>query len=169
MQAPRPVRREVTAGADIKRWPERTFTLNFFTLLGGMELCDFQKLPGFDSPAGHSGVGVAVLLAAVSEGNVGIFYILTRPCTHPFEHEKEEPRLVVFHAGPLFFMQSIPERNTMDTTTWLLADEAAEYMRMHRDTVYKLLQRGELRGVKVGKHWRTRSDWCNDYLMGAHA
>lgn len=57
----------------------------------------------------------------------------------------------------------------MDTTTWLLTDEAAEYMRMHRDTVYKLLQRGELRGVKVGKHWRTRSDWCNDYLMGEHA
>lgn len=62
-----------------------------------------------------------------------------------------------------------PWKDTMDTTTWLLADEAAEYMRMHRDTVYKLLQRGELRGVKVGKHWRTRSDWCDDYLMGAHA
>ena len=37
----------------------------------------------------------------------------------------------------------------MDTTTWLLADEAAEYMRMDRDSVYEYLQRGELRGVKA--------------------
>ena len=46
----------------------------------------------------------------------------------------------------------------MDTTTWLLADEAAEYMRMDRDTVYTLLQRGDLRGVKVGRRWRVRRE-----------
>ncbi|MER0007760.1 excisionase family DNA-binding protein [Corynebacterium sp. KPL4064] len=54
----------------------------------------------------------------------------------------------------------------MNTTTWLLADEAAEYMRMHRITVYRLLQRGELQGKKVGKHWHIRTDWCDAYLMG---
>ncbi|WP_293947722.1 excisionase family DNA-binding protein [uncultured Corynebacterium sp.] len=54
----------------------------------------------------------------------------------------------------------------MDITTWLLADEAAEYMRMDRDTVYTLLQRRELRGVKVGRRWRVRRDWCDAYLMG---
>ena len=54
----------------------------------------------------------------------------------------------------------------MDTTTWLLADEAAEYMRMDRDTVYTLLQRRELRGVKAGRRWRVRRDWCDAYLMG---
>lgn len=54
----------------------------------------------------------------------------------------------------------------MNTTTWLLADEAAEYMRMHRDTVYRLLQRGDLQGKKTGKNWRTRTDWCDAYLMG---
>ncbi|MCZ9297005.1 helix-turn-helix domain-containing protein [Corynebacterium yonathiae] len=54
----------------------------------------------------------------------------------------------------------------MDTTTWLLADEAAEYMRMDRDTVYKYLQRGELEGRKVGRKWRVRRDWCDAFLMG---
>ena len=54
----------------------------------------------------------------------------------------------------------------MDTITWLLADEAAEYMRMDRDTVYTLLQRSELRGVKVGRRWRVRREWCDAFLMG---
>lgn len=54
----------------------------------------------------------------------------------------------------------------MNTTTWLLTDEAAEYMRIDRDTVYTLLQRGELRGVKVGRRWRVRRDWCDAFLMG---
>ena len=54
----------------------------------------------------------------------------------------------------------------MDTTTWMLADEAAEYMRMDRDSVYTLLQRGELRGVKVGRRWRVRREWCDAFLMG---
>ena len=34
----------------------------------------------------------------------------------------------------------------METTTWLLADEAAEYMRMDRDSVYEYLQRRVARG-----------------------
>lgn len=54
----------------------------------------------------------------------------------------------------------------MDTTTWLLAKEAAEYMRMDRDTVYTLLQRGELEGRKTGRTWRVRRDWCDAFLMG---
>lgn len=54
----------------------------------------------------------------------------------------------------------------MNTTTWLLTDEAAEYMRIDRETVYALLQRGELRGVKTGRRWRIRRDWCDAYLMG---
>lgn len=110
----------------------------------------------------HSG-WVWCVKRTVSEGYAGIFHALTRPCTHPFEH-KEGPGVAAHCAGPIN-----PWKDTMDTTTWLLADEAAEYMRMHRDTVYKLLQRGELRGVKVGKHWRTRTDWCDAYLMGEPA
>ena len=54
----------------------------------------------------------------------------------------------------------------METTTWLLADEAAEYMRMDRDTVYTLLQRSELPDGKVGRRWRVRREWCDAVLMG---
>jgi len=54
----------------------------------------------------------------------------------------------------------------MKTTTWLLADEAAEYMRMDRDSVYEYLQRKELRGVKIGRRWRVRREWCDAFLMG---
>ena len=53
----------------------------------------------------------------------------------------------------------------MDTTTWLLADEAAEYMRMDRDTVYTLLQRSELRGEKDGRWWRVRRELCDAFLI----
>lgn len=49
---------------------------------------------------------------------------------------------------------------------WFTAKEAAEYMGMHPETVYTLLRRRELRGVKVGRRWRVRRDWCDAYLMG---
>ena len=65
-----------------------------------------------------------------------------------------------------FLVRHSKREVTLNTTTWLLADEAAEYMRMHRITVYRLLQRGELQGKKVGKHWHIRTDWCDAYLMG---
>lgn len=49
---------------------------------------------------------------------------------------------------------------------WFTAKESAEYMGMHPETVYTLLRRRELRGVKVGRRWRVRRDWCDAYLMG---
>jgi excisionase family DNA binding protein len=33
-------------------------------------------------------------------------------------------------------------------------DEAAQYLRFHPSTVYRLARRGELPAVKVGKQWR---------------
>lgn len=52
-------------------------------------------------------------------------------------------------------------------STWLLVKEAAEYMRMNEDTVRRLMRRGELQAVKNegSKTWRTRTEWCDDYLM----
>lgn len=48
---------------------------------------------------------------------------------------------------------------------WLLTEQAAEYLHMHPDTVRGLLRRGDLKGVKTGGTWRTRTDWCDTYLM----
>lgn len=50
-------------------------------------------------------------------------------------------------------------------THWLLVPEAAEYLGMHPDTLRELFRRGDIRGVKVGKTWRTKIDWCDEYLM----
>lgn len=57
----------------------------------------------------------------------------------------------------------------MKTTTppgpWLLTDEAADYLKMHRKTICTLLDRRDIRGVKVGKTWRTKAAWLDEYLM----
>ncbi|PCC83108.1 hypothetical protein COM45_04755 [Corynebacterium accolens] len=50
-------------------------------------------------------------------------------------------------------------------STWLSAKEAAEYLRMHPDTVRMLMRRGDLHAVKQGKMWRTQPAWCDDYIM----
>ena len=54
---------------------------------------------------------------------------------------------------------------TKHTDRWLLVPEAAEYMAMSEEQIRRLLLRGELRGVKVGKHWRTKTSWCDQHLM----
>ena len=40
---------------------------------------------------------------------------------------------------------------------WFTAKEAAEYMGMHPETVYRFLQRKELRSVKAGRTYRVKS------------
>lgn len=49
---------------------------------------------------------------------------------------------------------------------WFTAKEAAEYMGMHPETVYRFLQRKELRSVKTGRTYRIKSEWCDAFLMG---
>jgi len=36
----------------------------------------------------------------------------------------------------------------------LTINDVAEFLRMPVSTIYKLVQDGKIRGVKVGKHWR---------------
>lgn len=38
--------------------------------------------------------------------------------------------------------------------TVLMPNGVAEYLRMPRATVYKLVQEGQVSGQKVGRHWR---------------
>ncbi len=37
---------------------------------------------------------------------------------------------------------------------FLTASEVAEHLQVHVDTVYALVQKGELPGAKIGKQWR---------------
>ena len=43
-------------------------------------------------------------------------------------------------------------------------NEVAEYLRIPRSTVYKLVQEGRIPGQKVGRQWRFRRDTINKWL-----
>jgi len=40
----------------------------------------------------------------------------------------------------------------------LTVSELADYLRVHRSTVYRLLKKGLVPGVKIGSDWRFSSD-----------
>lgn len=46
-------------------------------------------------------------------------------------------------------------------------EEAAAYLRVHPQTVYRRLQAGKMPGAKVGKVWRLRKSDVDDYLRGS--
>ena len=48
----------------------------------------------------------------------------------------------------------------------MTCEEAAAYLRVHERTVGRLLKRGELPGVKVGRQWRLRRADLDAYLRG---
>lgn len=43
--------------------------------------------------------------------------------------------------------------------------EVAEYLRVHRGTVYRLVREGKLPAFKVGGEWRFFSDVVDEWLM----
>lgn len=44
----------------------------------------------------------------------------------------------------------------MQVPTLLTVEETAEILRLSKDTVYKLLASGDIKGLKFGKCWRIR-------------
>ena len=48
----------------------------------------------------------------------------------------------------------------------MTCEEAATYLRLHPRTVGRLLTRGTLPGVKVGRQWRLRRADLDTYLAG---
>ena len=49
-------------------------------------------------------------------------------------------------------------------TKWLTVAEAAEYLKMGRSTVYKLLKDGKLPAHKAGREWRFDADELDEWL-----
>jgi excisionase family DNA binding protein len=47
---------------------------------------------------------------------------------------------------------------------WLSLDELAAYLKMPKSTLYKLTQRGELPGHKIGKAWRFDRDEVDEHI-----
>ncbi|AUN38633.1 hypothetical protein ASU32_00255 [Tsukamurella tyrosinosolvens] len=58
---------------------------------------------------------------------------------------------------------------TVDADPILTAPEAAEAMRVHLQTVQALIRRGELRAARVGRVYRIRKSWLDEYLDRAAA
>lgn len=46
----------------------------------------------------------------------------------------------------------------------LTIDELAVYLKISKSTLYKLVQKGEIPGLKVGKHWQFRYDIIDQWL-----
>ncbi len=47
---------------------------------------------------------------------------------------------------------------------FMTVDEAAQYLRLNSSTVYRLVRRGDLPGVKVGKQWRLHKEWLDEWF-----
>lgn len=54
----------------------------------------------------------------------------------------------------------------MDPGDVLNVDQVAELVHMHRETVYTLIERGEIPAVKVGRRWRIRRQDVEALLAG---
>ena len=61
-------------------------------------------------------------------------------------------------------MQNIPYREQIFTP-----EEAARYLRVHSQTVYRRLRAGKLPGAKVGDQWRIRKADLDQHLKGGLA
>ena len=55
-------------------------------------------------------------------------------------------------------------RSGPDITRLLTVAEVASVMRVSRMTVYRLIRRGQLKAIRVGRNYRVREDDLNQYL-----
>ena len=52
-----------------------------------------------------------------------------------------------------------------DAPKVLTVNELAEYLRVHRSTIYRLLKRGDLPGFKIGSDWRFNVEVIDQWRM----
>lgn len=55
---------------------------------------------------------------------------------------------------------------TMTTPKAYTVEEVAEILKVHTRTVYRMLERGELRGFQVGRLWRIPQDSLETFMRG---
>ncbi len=53
---------------------------------------------------------------------------------------------------------------TENTSDIMRLDELADYLKVSRSTLYKLVRQGDIPGQKVGKQWRFHKDAVDDWL-----
>jgi excisionase family DNA binding protein len=47
----------------------------------------------------------------------------------------------------------------------LTVNELAEYLRVHRSTIYRLLKKGQLPGFKIGSDWRFNVEVIDEWRL----
>lgn len=47
----------------------------------------------------------------------------------------------------------------------LTVNELAQYLRVHRSTIYRLLKKGQLPGFKIGSDWRFNVEVIDDWRL----
>jgi excisionase family DNA binding protein len=50
-------------------------------------------------------------------------------------------------------------------TKVLTVNELAEYLRVHRSTIYRLLKKGQLPGFKIGSDWRFNVEIIDEWRL----
>lgn len=45
-------------------------------------------------------------------------------------------------------------------------EEAAEYLKAHPQTIYKMVREGRVQAAKVGREWRIHKETLDNYLKG---
>lgn len=50
-------------------------------------------------------------------------------------------------------------------TKVLTVNELAEYLRVHRSTIYRLLKKGQLPGFKIGSDWRFNVEVIDEWRL----
>jgi excisionase family DNA binding protein len=56
-----------------------------------------------------------------------------------------------------------------DSAKVLTVNELAEYLRVHRSTIYRLLKKGQLPGFKIGSDWRFNIEAIDKWRLGQGA
>ena len=60
--------------------------------------------------------------------------------------------------------EAAPRPHESTRSTLMTIEEVSEYLRFHPSTVYRLVRRGQLPGVKLGKQWRFDRHALEDWL-----
>ena len=60
-------------------------------------------------------------------------------------------------------MSQATPKNKADPVIWTV-DDVAEYLRMSRSKVYRLVREQSIPGVRIGKAWRFRKDLLDAWL-----
>lgn len=52
----------------------------------------------------------------------------------------------------------------IEVSVWMTLDEIAEYLKVSRETIYKMAQKGHIPGSKLGNQWRFNRPLIDEWL-----